>query len=963
MSITTLLSVPPAAATAHRIDPDDPVFATSDPPGRQLGSGGGTAHLLHEAWKASGIPSFRDWLASGRKLIIHGSGQSRRLPAYAAEGKLRLPLPPLGTLVGQSPAATLLDLQRTDYGRLFRHAPDSYCLMVTCGDALVRADGGIPRVPEADVLVVGLPAAPEEARNHGVLFATESGELDFFLQKPSAARIVELSAQRTATLDTGVWLLSLRAVEALMRKSGWDSATETFRDGAVQPYELYDKFGLALGATPSAPDPDLAGLTSAVLPLPDGRFYHFGTNRSVFGSIEQLSHPAESRRSFGHAAGSSQTDKVVLHSTVLARTDSAFPLWIENSSIPASWNLAGAHVLTGIPDNAWTLSLPRGACLDVFPVKDADGACAFRIYGFDDVFKGAVGDPGTLWMGQPAAAWFKAHGIDPAAAGIDPSCDIQKAPLFPVLPLDAPQLGAFLQWLLTADRNAPPSFRERWLSARRVSASDLLLLADIPAREAAREARIQAALASRTLDDWARDALTLDLEQTARRIARFSKPETPKSREPEIPKSGKHPSLSSVHLAMLRDRIADLAPSAPRPDASPYALLRDLMLADDSLRNARPRRNVLDDQIVWGRSPARLDLAGGWSDTPPYCLEHGGCVVNVGVDLNGQPPIQAFGRVAAEPRIVLHSIDLGISETIETYEDLVQPSALGGFSVARAALRLAGFDPAFHADGGYASLREHLKKEFGGGLELSMLAAIPKGSGLGTSSILSGTILGVLGELCDLGWSQNDLYARTSAVEQLLTSGGGWQDQIGGLAPGLKLVTTRPGLAQTPEIRWLPDNLLRDASASGCALLYYTGLTRVARNILSEIVRGIFLNDRARISVIEEIAANAVFAAEVVQHHDWPGLQEAIRRSWRLNQALDPGTNPPGVQAILDRVAHWNPASKLLGAGGGGYLLMLADDPAAAAAIRAALRDDPPNPRARFVTPSVSSTGLQITRS
>ena len=983
MSICTLLSVPPAAAAAHRSNPDDPVFATSDPPGRQLGSGGGTAHLLHEAWRASGVPSFRDWLASGRKLIIHGSGQSRRLPAYAAEGKLRLPLPPLGTLVGQSPAATLLDLQRTDYGRLFRHAPESYCLMVTCGDALVRADGGIPRVPEADVLVVGLPAAPEEARNHGVLFSTDSGELDFFLQKPSAARIVELSAQRTASLDTGVWLLSLRAVEALMRKCGWDSATETFRDGAVQPYELYDKFGLALGATPSAPDPDLAGLTSAVLPLADGRFYHFGTNRSVFGSIEQLSHPAESRRSFGHAAGSSQTDKVVLHSTVLARTDSAYPLWIENSTIPSSWSLAGAHVLTGIPDNSWTLSLPRGACLDVLPVIDADGACAFRIYGFDDVFKGAVGDSDTLWMGQPASAWFEAHSIDPAAASIDPSCDIQKAPLFPVLALDEPQLGAFLQWLLTADRNAPPSFRERWLSARRVSAADLLLLADIPARETSREARLQAALAARTDDDWSRDALTLDLEQTARRLAelRTPNPESriPNSRENAPLREGgcpegaggstpcgtqpATPGLSAVHLAMLRDRIADLDPASARPAASPYALLRDLMLADDSLRNARPRRNVLDDQIVWGRSPARLDLAGGWSDTPPYCLEHGGCVVNVGVDLNGQPPIQAFGRVAAEPRIVLHSIDLGISESIETYEDLVQPSALGGFSVARAALRLAGFDPAFHADGGYPSLRAHLEKEFGGGLELSMLAAIPKGSGLGTSSILSGTILGVLGELCDLGWSQNDLFARTSAVEQLLTSGGGWQDQIGGLAPGLKLVTTRPGLAQTPEIRWLPDNLLRDASASGCALLYYTGLTRVARNILSEIVRGIFLNDRARISVIEEIAANAVFAAEVVQHHDWTGLQEAIRRSWRLNQALDPGTNPPAVQAILNRVARWNPASKLLGAGGGGYLLMLADDPADAAAIRAALRDNPPNPRARFVTPSVSSTGLQITRS
>lgn len=953
MIFETLLSVPPASVSASCRAGDSAVFATSDPPGRQLGSGGGTAHLLYAAWKASGVPSFREWLIRRRKLIIHGSGQSRRLPAYAAEGKLRLPLPPMDTLVGLRPDATLLDIQQSDYGRLFRHASESYVLMIACGDALVRTERWVPRTPEADVLVVGLPAAPEEAKNHGVLFSDANGDLDFFLQKPPAARIVELSAQRTASLDTGVWLLTARAVEALMRKCGWDPATETFEGGAVRPYELYDQFGLALGTHPFAPDPDLAGLKGAVLPLPDGRFFHFGTNRSVFGSIEQLSHPAESRRSFGHAAGAAQGNQVVLHSSVEADIAAVRPLWIESSSIPASWSLSGAHALTGIPDNAWHLRLPFGACLDMLPLLEGKGANAFRFYGFDDTFKGAIGDPDTLWMGQPALAWFEARGLDLAAAGIDPSCDIQKAPLFPVFaPTD--DLGPFLQWLFTA---APlEGAREKWLSARRVSAADLLLLADVPARAAAREARINASLAARSEAGWATRALALDLEQTARRMAATGVPS---------PAFGVLPAgMPGVHLATLRERLDGLAGRAPAsPSKSPYELLRDLMLADDSLRNARPRRNVLDDQIVWGRSPARFDLAGGWSDTPPYCLEHGGRVVNVGVDLNGQPPIQAFGRVCPEPHIVLHSIDLGISERIETYEELVQPSALGGFSVARAALRLAGFDPAFHADGGHASLRAHLEKEFGGGLELSMLAAIPKGSGLGTSSILSGTVLGVLGELCDLGWSQNDLYARTSAVEQLLTSGGGWQDQIGGLAPGLKLVTTRPGLAQTPEIRWLPDNLLREATASGCALLYYTGITRVARNILSEIVRGIFLNDRERIAIIEELAANADFTAEVIQHHDWSGLQEAVRRNWRLNQDLDSGTNPPAVQAILDRIARWNPAVKLLGAGGGGYLLLLADDPAAAAGIRTALRDNPPNDRSRFVVPSVSETGLQITRS
>ena len=59
------------------------------------------------------------------------------------------------------------------------------------------------------------------------------------------------------------------------------------------------------------------------------------------------------------------------------------------------------------------------------------------------------------------------------------------------------------------------------------------------------------------------------------------------------------------------------------------------------------------DQIVWARSPVRLDLAGGWTDTPPYTNRYGGAVVNVAVDLNGQSPIQVFvrrtPRAAANP--------------------------------------------------------------------------------------------------------------------------------------------------------------------------------------------------------------------------------------------------------------------------------------------------------------------------
>ena len=310
----------------------------------------------------------------------------------------------------------------------------------------------------------------------------------------------------------------------------------------------------------------------------------------------------------------------------------------------------------------------------------------------------------------------------------------------------------------------------------------------------------------------------------------------------------------------------------------------------------------MDDQIVWARSPIRFDLAGGWTDTPPYCIEHGGKVLNVAADLNGQPPIQVFAKLSERPELVMRSIDLGVEERVRTYAELdtfARPDS--PFALAKAAFALAGFLPRFHAQGGFASLEQQLR-EFGAGIEISLLAAVPKGSGLGTSSILAATVLAALGDLCGLDWDRNTLFTRTLALEQMLTTGGGWQDQAGAIFRGIKLIETAPGLAQKPAIRWLPHHLFDHDYANRSILLYYTGITRLAKNILAEIVRGIFLNSPSHLGIIADIGANADFASAAIQKCDYEMLLAAIRNSWTLNQRLDAGTNPPEVQQILDRV-------------------------------------------------------------
>lgn len=156
----------------------------------------------------------------------------------------------------------------------------------------------------------------------------------------------------------------------------------------------------------------------------------------------------------------------------------------------------------------------------------------------------------------------------------------------------------------------------------------------------------------------------------------------------------------------------------------------------------------------------------------------GGSVVNLAIELNGQPPLQVYVKPCKEYHITLRSIDMGAMEVIRNYEELQDYKKVGSpFSIPKAALTLAGFAPAFSTES-YPSLAKQLE-DFGSGIEITLLAAIPAGSGLGTSSILASTVLGAINDFCGLAWDKNDICSYTLVLEQLLTTGGGWQDQYG----------------------------------------------------------------------------------------------------------------------------------------------------------------------------------------
>jgi len=925
-------------------------FASCDPAGSKLGSGGGIAQVLADAWQSSGGGApFNEWLGDSKKLVLLAGGQSRRLPAYAATGKILMPVPVMRWSAGQRLDQTLLDLQAEDYRRILAMAPQSARVLVASGDVFLRFPDVLPAIPEADIVGFGMLVSPEVAAGFGVFFSPRQspGEISFFLQKPKPETIRELGRDHAYFVDTGLWILSARAAALLMRKCGWSG--DRFSGGSASPYELYAGLGPSLGNSPAEPDPEVAGLSIAIVPLPDAGFYHFGTTRQMIESLSSLQNRSPGSGDQSHFWRKPHPDMYVLNSDFEfnERSSANRLLWIENSALPDRFAPTRENAITGLPPACWDFSPEPGDCIDCVPIGES--GFAFRNYGFDDPFSGPIRD--AVWQGRPAVKWFEARGIALSDAGILPDADIQESPLFAVV---SGADSAWAGWLLASTPVESPEFRTRWLASPRLNARELTEQVNLDRLLAQRHS-----LASKAaVRLWAHRAnnpfFRIDLDNAAALYAASGEPVPEARHESPDPLDRMHE--AAFVAAVQRARGIDGTASEREATTS----LSDRIVA--MAASIAPHSTLIDDQILWARSPVRLDLAGGWSDTPPFCLKFGGAVVNLGVDLNGQAPVQVFVRMCREPRLVIRSIDLGAECVVRSFDELADCSTIGAeFSLAKAAFCLAGFHPRFHTQSP-ATLAEALE-EFGGGIELSMLAATPKGSGLGTSSVLSATILAALGSAGGLGWDLEEVFRRTLALEQMLTSGGGWQDQAGGIYHGVKLIETPPGLDQKPSIRWLPEQLFSSLTANRTALLYYTGITRVAKTILQEIVRGMLLNNHSHLDRLFEIRTHALAAYQTIQRESWPGLCEVVQRSWELNQALDSGTNTPEVASIIAAVSDWTAGVKLLGAGGGGYMLLLAKDEPAAARIRHHLTANPPNPRARFVDFALSATGLQITRS
>ncbi|XP_010642728.1 L-fucose kinase isoform X1 [Fukomys damarensis] len=395
-------------------------------------------------------------------------------------------------------------------------------------------------------------------------------------------------------------------------------------------------------------------------------------------------------------------------------------------------------------------------------------------------------------------------------------------------------------------------------------------------------------------------------------------------------------------LAQERDkwlsRPALLVRAARHYEGAGQILIRQAVMTAQDFVSTEPVPLLAPGQWVVAECPARVDFSGGWSDTPPLAYELGGAVLGLAVRVDGRRPIGARARCIPEPELWLavgsrqdeKAVKI-VCQSLDDLQDYCQPHAPG--ALLKAAFICAGIVDVRSE----LPLHEQLLQTFGGGFELHTWSELPHGSGLGTSSILAGAALAALQRAAGRAMGTEALIHAVLHLEQVLTTGGGWQDQVGGLIPGIKVGRSQAQLPLKVEVEEItvPEGFVQKLNEH--LLLVYTGKTRLARNLLQDVLRSWF----ARLPDVVHNAHSLVWqteeCAEAFRQGNLPLLGLYLTSYWEQKKLMAPGCEPLAVRRMMDVLAPYVHGQSLAGAGGGGFLYLLTKEPQQKEVVEAVL--------------------------
>lgn len=307
--------------------------------------------------------------------------------------------------------------------------------------------------------------------------------------------------------------------------------------------------------------------------------------------------------------------------------------------------------------------------------------------------------------------------------------------------------------------------------------------------------------------------------------------------------------------------------------------------------------------MIISKTPFRVSFAGGGSDLPDFYRHGYGAVVSSAIDKFVYLAIHRF----FEPKFVLKYSQ---TETADSVDAIQHP-------LIRECLRLAGTE------------------DF---LEITSFADIPSsGSGLGSSSAFSVGLLNALLSLQGRMPSQETCAAGACEVEmEKLGEPIGRQDQYAAAYGGFNYIRfNADGSVHVDPI--ILDRSTRDA-LDDRLLLFYTGVTRKASDILTEQRRNI-ADDKASFDNLARIRDQADELRAALARGEIDAIGTTMHEGWMRKKQMASGVSSPAIDSIYEAAREAGAVGgKILGAGGGGFFLFYVEPKRREEVVRALAR-------------------------
>ena len=317
--------------------------------------------------------------------------------------------------------------------------------------------------------------------------------------------------------------------------------------------------------------------------------------------------------------------------------------------------------------------------------------------------------------------------------------------------------------------------------------------------------------------------------------------------------------------------------------------------------------------------PLRVNFGGGWTDTPPYCLENGGKILNASILLKGQKPVHVSIEKIDEKKIKFLAKD---TNEFGEFTDISQIQTIEkeyeSFTMIKSCLIICGIIP---KEGG--NLNEILERIGSGFFIQYEVYNTPRGSGLGTASILYAAIVKAIFEFFNIGYNEDDITNKVLQIEQILGTGGGWQDTIGGLCKGIKLITTEKGIYQKLNIKNIniSKNTLEELQSR--FVLINTGERRLSRTLLKGVVTRYIGNVEENIEALNKIKDITDKMVQALEDGNIDSFANLLNEHWEYSLKIIPETTNSLINGIFSYIEEYIDGKMICGPGGGGFLQVI----------------------------------------